>query len=112
MPHRDWPDPTPPEDRGPDGTLRLRCYLKNADSTWFAAGCTTCGRSRPIGVRPAVEIMGTAEASVGELERLLRCTVCGGKRVQIVVAPDTRSPEDKRLQGPLPQTLAGLGPEE
>jgi hypothetical protein len=28
-----------PDDIGPDGRVRLRCYLLSANSLWFAAGC-------------------------------------------------------------------------
>ena len=27
-----------PDDIGPDGTVRLRCYLPSADTVWFSAG--------------------------------------------------------------------------
>ena len=39
---------------GPDGTVRLRCYLPLADSLWFFAGCQGrqgCGHVVPIGAR-------------------------------------------------------------
>jgi hypothetical protein len=32
---------------GPDGTVRLRRYLRHANMHWFSAGCTDCGRGRP-----------------------------------------------------------------
>jgi hypothetical protein len=28
-----------PDDIGPDGTVRLRCYLPMANSLWLSAGC-------------------------------------------------------------------------
>jgi hypothetical protein len=28
-----------PDAIGPDGTVRLRCYLPSADTVWFSAGC-------------------------------------------------------------------------
>jgi hypothetical protein len=28
-----------PDDIGPDGRVRLRCYLPSADSVWLSAGC-------------------------------------------------------------------------
>ena len=28
-----------PDDIGPDGTVRLRCYLPMANSVWFSACC-------------------------------------------------------------------------
>jgi hypothetical protein len=28
-----------PDSIGPDGTVRLRCYLPSVDSVWFFAGC-------------------------------------------------------------------------
>jgi hypothetical protein len=30
---------TDPDALGPDGTVRLRCYLPSADTVWFWAGC-------------------------------------------------------------------------
>src|SRR5689334_7600996 len=64
-----------PDTIGPDGRVRLRCYLTSADSLWFAAdyqGAKGCGHSAPIGIRAALRFMGP-EATVGELERRLRC---------------------------------------
>ena len=61
---------------GPDGTVRLRCYLASADSVWLSAGCQGrqgCGHSAPIGIRAALRIMGSSEATVRQLERRLRC---------------------------------------
>jgi hypothetical protein len=58
------------DDIGPDGTVRLRCYLPMANSVWFSAGCQGrqgCGHIVPIGVRAALRIMGSGEATVGEL---------------------------------------------
>ena len=55
---------------GPDGTVRLRCYLPMANSLWFFAGCqgrTGYGHSAPIVIRAALRIMGSGEATVGEL---------------------------------------------
>jgi hypothetical protein len=83
-----------PDAIGPDGTVRLRCYARHPNSIWFAAGCPDCGRPAPIGVRPAIAIMGSGEASVGQL----------GRRVQIHIAADTRPPEVRNREGPLPQT--------
>ena len=58
---------------GPDGTVRLRCYLPLANSLWFFAGCQGrqgCGHVAPISVRAAIQIMGSGEATVGELNRV------------------------------------------
>jgi hypothetical protein len=52
-----------PDAIGPDGTVRLRFYLAHANAHWFAAGCTECGRQAPIGVRPAIELMGSGDAT-------------------------------------------------
>jgi hypothetical protein len=78
---------------GPDGTVRLRCYLPHANFHWFSAGCPDCGHDTPIGVRPAIEMTGSGDATVGQLKRRLRCTGCGGRRVlvQIAAAPPRRS---------------------
>ena len=51
-----------PDAIGPDGTVRLRCYLPMANSVWFYAGCQGrqgCGHVAPIGVRAALRIMGS-----------------------------------------------------
>jgi hypothetical protein len=78
-----------PDAIGPDGTVRLRCYLRHENIFWFSAGCPDCGHVAPIGVRPAIEIMGGPEATVGQLERRLRCSRCGGRRVGITIAGAT-----------------------
>ena len=57
---------TDPDDIGPDGTVRLRCYLPSATSLWFAAGCQGCGHSVPIGIRAEIRFMGP-EATVRQL---------------------------------------------
>jgi hypothetical protein len=52
---------TDPDAIGPDGTVRLRCYLPSADSVWLSAGCeglAGCGHSAPISVRAAIRLMG------------------------------------------------------
>ena len=61
--------------------MRLRCYLPSAGSVWFAAGCQGrqgCGHSAPIGIWAAIRFM-SAEATVGGLERRLRCSRCGNR---------------------------------
>jgi hypothetical protein len=40
-----------PDAIGPDGTVRLRCYLPHENIHWFAAGCTDCGHQAAIGAR-------------------------------------------------------------
>jgi hypothetical protein len=48
------------DDIGPDGSVRLRCYLPPADTIWFSAGCdglAGCGHSAPIGIRGAIRLM-------------------------------------------------------
>jgi hypothetical protein len=84
-----------PDAIGPVGTVRLRAYLTMANSLWLSAGCegeADCGYSAPIGIRAAIRLMG-AEATVGELERRLRCSRCGNRQVGVTVHPDTRPPE-------------------
>ena len=83
---------TNPDAIGPDGTVRLRCYLPSADAVWLSAGCdglAGCGHVTPIGIWAAVRLMGP-EATVRQLEQRLRCSRCGGRRVSIVIQPDTR----------------------
>jgi hypothetical protein len=60
-----------PDALGPDGTVRLRCYLPLADTLWFSAGCEGrqgCGHVAPISIRAAIQIMGTGEAATREHE--------------------------------------------
>ena len=100
-----------PDAIGPDGRVRLRAYLPMAASVWFSAGCQRrqgCGHSAPISVRAAIRFTGSAEATVGELERRLRCSRCGNRQVGIVLQPDTRPPEVRQSMGPLPETRTGL----
>ena len=100
-----------PEAIGPDGRVRLRCYLTMADSLWFGAGCQgrqSCGHSAPIGVRAAIQILGSGEATVGDLERRLRCRQCGNRQVSVMVQPDTRPYETQKRDGPRAETRAGM----
>ena len=82
-----------------------------ADSLWFSAGCdgpAGCGHGAPISIRAAIRIAGSAEATVRQLEERLRCSRCGGRRVSVVVSPDTRPPMVRERDWPAPQTRAGL----
>jgi hypothetical protein len=91
---------------GPDGTVRLRRYLPHERMHWFSCGCTDCGHRAAIGVRPAIAIMGSGEATAGQLARRLRCRRCGGRRAQITIAADCRPPEVIKRGGPPPETRA------
>jgi hypothetical protein len=87
---------------GPNGRVRLRCYLAMADSLWFAAGCQglqSCGHSAPISVRAAIRLMGSGEATVDDLERRLRGSWCGNRQVGVMVQPDTRPHETQERDG-------------
>ena len=100
-----------PDAIGPDGTVRLRCYLPLADSHWLFAGCwgrKGCGHIAPISVRAAIRFMGSSGATVGELEQRLRCSGCGNRQIGIAVQPDTRTAEAIERHGPAPKTRAGL----
>ena len=71
-----------PDAIGPDGTVRLRCYLPSAASVWLSAGCqglAGCGHSAPISIRSAIRLMGSGEATARHLEQRLRCSRCGGR---------------------------------
>jgi len=97
---------------GPDGTVRLRSYLAHAGTSWLDAGCRGpqgCGRTVPIGIREAVRMMGSAEATAGGLERHLRCAACGGRGVRVRVAVGPRPAEVRRREGPLPVVQARSG---
>jgi len=99
-----------PDSIGPDGTVRLRCYLPSVGSVWFSAGCdglAGCGHVAPIGVRAAIRIMGP-EATVRQFERRLQCSRCGGRRVSIVLQPNTRPHAVRESEGPRPETRAGM----
>ena len=80
-----------PDAIGPDGTVRLRCYLPSADTVWFSAGG---GHVAPIGIRAMSRLMGP-EATVRQLERRLRRCRCGGRRVSVVIQS---TPPDKRAE--------------
>jgi hypothetical protein len=99
------------DDIGPDGRVRLRSFLVYADTLWFVAGCQGekgCGHAMPIGVRAAIRLIGSEEATVGELERHLRCSRCGNQQIGITVQPDTRTAGAIERNGPAPETRAGL----
>jgi hypothetical protein len=96
---------------GPDGTVRLRCYLSLADLLWFSAGCqgrAGCGHVAPISVRAAIRIMGSGKVTAGQLEQHLRCSQCGNRQVGLVVRPDVRSPKVRDVRPLLPYGLACL----
>jgi hypothetical protein len=80
--------------------VRLRAYLPIAGTRWFAAGYRSCGREREIRVEEAIAVMGSGDATVGELARRLRCTGCGARAVLITVAVDT-GPAEMRQDRPL-----------
>jgi hypothetical protein len=76
---------------GPDGTVRLRRYLPLADSYWFSVRCEGldgCGHARPIGVTVAIRILGSGNATVGQLAQHLRCSQCSNHQVGIVLRSD------------------------
>jgi hypothetical protein len=74
----------------------------------FCQGRTGCGYTASISVKAAIQIIGSGEATVAELERRLRCSRCGNRQVGIVIQPDTRPPEMREREGPRPETRAGL----
>ena len=81
------------DDVGPDGYVRLRCYLPLADTHWFSASCgglDGCGHITPLAVQATILLMGSGEATVGQLGRRLRCGRCGKRGVGIVVCADSR----------------------
>jgi hypothetical protein len=97
---------------GPDGTVRLRCYLPLANTTWLRASCAGmrgCQRIVPIGIREAIRRMGSADATIGDLARRLRCRACGGWEVRVQVATDPRPAEVRERDGVLPGVRAKLG---
>ena len=97
-----------PDAIGPDGAVRLRCYLPLEKSLWFFACCQGrkgCGHAAPISVRTAIQIMGSGEVTVGELGRCLRCS---NREIGITVQPDTRTAEAIERNGPASETRAGL----
>ena len=99
-----------PDTIGPDGKVRLRCYLPMENSLWFFAGCQGrkgCGHAAPISVRAAIQIMGSSEATVGELGRRLRCSRCGNRQIGVTVQPDTRTTEVIERDGPARETQLG-----
>jgi hypothetical protein len=104
-------DPTPGDGFGPDGTVRLRCYLPHADTTWLSLGCGGahgCHRIAHLGIAEAIRLMGSGDATVGQLARRLRCAACGGRQVYVQIATDPRPPEVREREGPRPETRAML----
>src|SRR3954454_19186010 len=100
---------------GEDGRVRLRAYLPLAKTHWLSAGCCGlrgCQRIVPIGVAEAIRLMGTGEATVGQLERRLRCSACGGREIKIHTAVDPRPPEVREREGRMRETRATLGRRE
>jgi hypothetical protein len=98
-----------PDAIGPDGTVRLRCYLPMANSVWHSVGCEDeagCGHSAPIGIQAAIRLMGP-EATVRQLARRLRCCRCGNRQIGVTVQPDTRTAEVIERDGPAPETQLG-----
>ena len=77
------------------------------DTHWFSAGCQDCSRIGAVSVPAAVRLLGGG-ATVGDLARRLRCTGCGGRRVVVHIAVDSRTAETQRREGPLPEVSAGL----
>lgn len=103
------PNPAPSTaNLGEDGYVLLRAYLPLADSMWFTAGCGRCGRTVPISVAAAVAMLPAPGATVGWLNRRLRCSSCGNRRVSVTICPDVRSAEAQQRDGPLPETRAGV----
>jgi hypothetical protein len=100
------------DDTGPDGTVRLRAYLPLAATTWLSASCAGlwgCGRIVPVSIGAAIEVMGSADATVGELARRLRCRACGGREVRVQVATDPRPAEVHEREGVLREARARVG---
>jgi hypothetical protein len=102
---------TDPGDIGPAGSVRLRAYLLMVYSLWFSAGCegeAGYGHSTPTGIRAAIRLMGSSEATLRQLERRLRCSRCGNRQVGVTVYPVTRPHKTQERDGPRPETLAEL----
>ena len=93
-----------PDDIGPDGAVRLRCYLPLADRAWLSGTCRGCGRGITAGFQAATDLMGSAEATIGAFQRRLRCRQCGERQVSFLISPDTRPADVRLADGPLPQT--------
>lgn len=76
-------------DHRPFGIARMYAYLPLADS--LICGCE---HTAPISIRAAIRFTGSAEAMVGDFERRLRCSQCGGRRVSGTIWIDDRSNRD------------------
>jgi hypothetical protein len=100
-----------PDAIGPDGTVRLRCYLPLAERLCLSAGCkgrAGCGHVARVSIRAAIGFMGSGEATVGEFARHLRCSQCGNREVDVVIQPETRSAAAQKYEGPATAARAGL----
>lgn len=101
-------DSTPSPNIGPDGTVYLRAYLPVAHIHWFSIGCNACQHMGDLSVPAAIRLMGSADATTGEVLRRLRCSACGAPAGWMHVAVDPRTPEVREREGPHPGTRAGL----
>jgi hypothetical protein len=95
----------PSDPLGPDGTVRLRSYQPLADRMYFSGSCPACERGVTVGIEAAVDLMGSVEATIGQLGRRLVCRGCGGRIGAMQVMADSRTPETREREGRLPETV-------
>ena len=99
------PDPT-----GPDGYVKLRGYESLSAAHCFGVTCAgpgECSHAALLDVPAAIRLMGTGEATVGDLRRRLRCGKCGGRRISVVVRSDPRPAWARKPERPMLVSTAG-----
>lgn len=102
---------------GEDGYVRLRAYLRHADTIYLSASCGGAhgrGRLIDISIRRAIQMVGgDGDCSVKQFGKRLWCRACGGHQVVVSIAVDSRPHDLQVVEGVLPVIRDGLlaGPE-
>lgn len=101
---------------GRDGYVRLRAYLRHADSQYLSACCAGrqgCGRVVDLSIARAIEVMGgDGSRTVRELGQRLRCSRCGGRDIRVSLGVDTRPEPLRQAEGSLRVFRDGMAVKE
>ncbi|MBP0447723.1 hypothetical protein J8J14_23510 [Roseomonas sp. SSH11] len=96
---------------GPDGYVRLRCYVPLQDTTFFSLFCSEpkgCGRVASSSVGRAISLMGgDGNRTTQEFAARLRCAECGNRRIEVRVSIDPRTHETRLREGLLSEVRDG-----
>ncbi len=72
-------------------------------------GAHGCHRLAHLGIAEAIRLIGSGDATVGQLARRLLCGACGGReKIYVQIATDPRPAEVREREGPRPETRATL----